>query len=247
MARKSSEAIVLRTRPVGEADLLVTFLTQSEGKLAGSARSARRSRRRFGGGLEPMTRGRATWSETESRELVRLEAFETTTSFAARQSDLTWFYLFAYLAEVADTFARDREPDPRFYRLLRTATDASDAKASPATVRRWFEAWTLRLQGLLPAFESCSRCGAPLGSDEVVVGVRSGETFCSSCGSSVRGPDAARLTPSEVRWMRLALTRTITRVPDPGPAAGIDRLLRSLFLQFTGRAFRTARFLEAQG
>jgi hypothetical protein len=57
----------------------------------------------------------------------------------------------------------------------------------------------------------------------------------------------ARLTAAEVRWMRLALTRTVTRVPDPGPAAGIDRMLRSSFVQFTGRAFRTARFLEARG
>ena len=231
---------------MGEADLLVTFLTQTDGKLAGSARNARKSRRRFGGALEPMTRGRAGWSETESRELVRLESFETTVSFSARQRELPWFYLFAYLAEVADTFARDREPDPRFYRLLRAATDASEAGVSPAAVRRWFETWTLRLQGLLPAFETCSRCGTSLRSGGIVVAVLSGETLCPGCGGSVRGPEAARLSEADVHWLRLALGRTITRMPEPEGSAGIDRLIRALFVQFTGSAFRTARFLEAR-
>src|SRR5881409_2392128 len=122
MPRRSTEAIVLRKVPVGESDLLITFLTATEGKLAGSARNARKSRRRFGGALEPLTRGRAIWIEAEGRDLVRLESFEVSISFAKRQGELAWFYLFAYLAEVADTFARDREPDPRFYRLLRAAT-----------------------------------------------------------------------------------------------------------------------------
>ena len=71
MPRAAAEAIVLSTRPVGEADLVVTFLTEAAGKLAGSAKSARKSRRRFGGALEPMTRGRAVWTEVEGRELVR--------------------------------------------------------------------------------------------------------------------------------------------------------------------------------
>ena len=246
MGRKSSEAIILRARPVGEADLLVTFLTQSEGKIAGSARSARKSRRRFGGALEPMTRGRAQWTETESRELVRLESFETLVSFAARQAQLPWFYLFAYLAEVADTFARDREPDPRFYRLLRAATDASDAGVSVGSVRRWFETWTLRLQGLLPDFERCLRCAAPLRTGAIVVMIEAGEALCAACAASVRGTDIARLSEAEASWLRLALVRPITRMPDPGQVAGVDRLIRALFVQFTGGPFRTARFLEAR-
>ena len=50
MALKESEAIVLRTYPLREADLLVTFFTRTEGKVVGSA-SAKKSRKRFGGAL----------------------------------------------------------------------------------------------------------------------------------------------------------------------------------------------------
>jgi len=55
MALKESEAIVLRTYPLREADLLVTLFTRLEGKVRGVARSAKKSKRRFGGALEPLT------------------------------------------------------------------------------------------------------------------------------------------------------------------------------------------------
>jgi len=247
MPRADAEAIVLRTRPVGESDLFVTFLTESSGKVSGSAKSARRSRRRFGGSLEPMTRGRAVWTEVEGRELVRLESFEAQVSFAAIQADLGWFYLFAYLAEVTDTFAREREPDPRFYRLLRAATDASGQGRSPGAVRRWFEIWTLRLQGLLPDLDACSRCGTDRPDVGIVVPTGEAEALCETCaGKGARGPDAARLSRDERRWLAAALKTPIARMSDPGPAPGIDKMVKLLFLEFLGKPFRTARFLEAR-
>jgi hypothetical protein len=49
MALQESEPIVLRTYPLREADLLVTLCTRAEGKVRGVARSAKKSKRRFGG------------------------------------------------------------------------------------------------------------------------------------------------------------------------------------------------------
>ena len=54
MPLKQSEAIVLRSYPLREADLLVAFFTRAEGKVRGVARAAKRSKRRFGGALEPL-------------------------------------------------------------------------------------------------------------------------------------------------------------------------------------------------
>ena len=73
MALKESEAIVLRTYPMREADLLVTLFTRMEGKVRGVARSAKRSRRRFGGALEPMTCVRAVYEDREKQEQARKE------------------------------------------------------------------------------------------------------------------------------------------------------------------------------
>ena len=50
MIQHVGEAIVLRTWPFHEADLLVSLLTREQGRVKGVARHALRSRRRFGGG-----------------------------------------------------------------------------------------------------------------------------------------------------------------------------------------------------
>jgi len=76
MALKESEAIVLRTYPLREADLLVTLFTRLEGKVHGVARSAKKSKRRFGGALEPLTCVRAYYEDREGQELARLDSCE---------------------------------------------------------------------------------------------------------------------------------------------------------------------------
>src|SRR3989442_5079868 len=71
MALKESEAIVLRTYPLREADLLVTLFTRLEGKVRGVARSAKKSKRRFGGALEPLTYVRASYEDRGRQEVAR--------------------------------------------------------------------------------------------------------------------------------------------------------------------------------
>ena len=76
----TTDALILRTYKLGEADRIVVFLTRERGKRRGVAKNARRSRRRFGGALEPMTYGRVGYFEREGRELVALNYVETTRS-----------------------------------------------------------------------------------------------------------------------------------------------------------------------
>lgn len=63
----SSEAIVLRTWPLHEADLIVSFFSRDYGRLKGTAKAALKSRKRFGGALEPMTVARAWFAERPRR------------------------------------------------------------------------------------------------------------------------------------------------------------------------------------
>src|SRR6266702_2506997 len=72
MAVLTSEAVVLRTWPVHEADLIVSVFTRDYGKLRGVAKSALKSRKRFGGALEPMTQARAWFAERPRQDLFRL-------------------------------------------------------------------------------------------------------------------------------------------------------------------------------
>jgi DNA repair protein RecO (recombination protein O) len=79
----TSEALILRTYKLGEADRIVVFLTRDRGKKRGVARGARRAKSRYMGALEPMTRAGVAYYEREMRDLVRLNYVE------AQQSPLS--------------------------------------------------------------------------------------------------------------------------------------------------------------
>src|SRR5437016_6542256 len=85
MIQRVGEAIVLRVWPFHEADLLVSLFTREQGRVKGVARHAMRSRRRFGGALEPMTCVRASYAERPKQDLGRLEAVERLGEPVARQ------------------------------------------------------------------------------------------------------------------------------------------------------------------
>ena len=76
MALVQTEAIVLRTYNLAEADRIVLCLTRNAGLVRGVARGARRLKSRFGAALEPFTLISLTFHEKENRELVTLSQTE---------------------------------------------------------------------------------------------------------------------------------------------------------------------------
>jgi DNA repair protein RecO (recombination protein O) len=117
MALKESEAIVLRTYPLREADLLVTLFTRNEGKVRGVARSAKKSKRRFGGALEPLTYVRAFYEDRERQELTRLDSCEVLESPLATEVSYPRAVALAHVAELLDELLPDREANDTVFRL----------------------------------------------------------------------------------------------------------------------------------
>ena len=186
----TTEAIVLRTYKLGEADRIVVFLTRDRGKRRGVAQGARRMRSRFGGALEPLTRVEVTYFEKESRELVSLNYAEPLSSplWSVRGDALGHL---GYFAELIDECALEGDADERLYRLGSSVADALVAGAPVEALARYFEYWLLRLQGVYPAELACHACGRQLGRDAPGAAVlMPGERVyrCAACA----GPAAGR-------------------------------------------------------
>lgn len=161
-----SEAIVLRTWPFGEADLMVAIFTREQGVVRGVARHAMRSRRRFGGALEPMTHARATWMERPKQDVVRLDGLEILWSPLREPVDYRRAAGLAFLAEVIGAALPDRAPEDDIFRLtLAVATSLrSDALLLPVT---YFALWMTRLLGWMPDLNVCSVTGADIRGETV--------------------------------------------------------------------------------
>jgi DNA repair protein RecO (recombination protein O) len=158
---KQSEALVLRTYPFHEADLLVTLFTRAEGKVRGVAKSAKRSKKRFGGALEPLTHVIAHWDDKEKQELARLHSFDIVSSPLASEVGYPRLLALGYVAELIDQLLPDREPNDAIFRLSLSVVNQlrSDVIWMPLT---YFDLWIVRLIGLLPDLSECVNCGAVL-------------------------------------------------------------------------------------
>ena len=105
----TSDAVVLRTWPVHEADLIVSFFSRDYGRMRGVAKAALKSRKRFGGALEPMTMTRAWFAERPRQELVRLDQLEIIRSPLSSPVDHTRMAVLSFFAEVIDEALHDHK------------------------------------------------------------------------------------------------------------------------------------------
>jgi len=145
----TAEALVLRTYKLGEADRIVVFLTRDRGKKRGVAPNARKSRKRFGAALEPLTEVRVSYFEKEHRELVGLNYAEPVRSPLSAVSPEALGYSH-YFAELIDEWAAEADVDEKLYRLGTSALEALLSGAPVEALARYFECWLLRLQGVYP-------------------------------------------------------------------------------------------------
>ncbi len=111
------EAIVLRTWAFHEADLLVSLFTRERGKVKGVARHAMRSRRRFGGALEPGTQVMAHYTERPREDLVRMDSFEIVWSPLTAPVDALRSAGLALVVEVVEEAMPELAAEDNVFRL----------------------------------------------------------------------------------------------------------------------------------
>ncbi len=184
MPLHTGEALVLRTYRLGESDRLVVMLTRDRGKKRGVAPGGARSRKRFGGALEPFTHVRMTWREHEQRDLVRLDHADVLGSPLAVGGEACTYA--SYFAELLDEWAPENDPQERLFRLGVAVLAALTAGGEPGRLARYFEYWLLRLQGVYPSTTACPHCGAAL-RDGAVLEPRSHWFLCGRCAAREQG------------------------------------------------------------
>jgi DNA repair protein RecO (recombination protein O) len=202
MIQHTGEALVLRTWPFQEADLLVSLFTREQGHIKGVARHAMRSRRRFGGALEPMTHVKATWAEKPRQELVRLDSFEIVSSPLSRTVDYTRTAALELLAEVLEEMPEGAVDDAVF-RLTLTVLDELGAGRVWLPVT-YFCLWMNRLMGWMPELSHCVACGVVLDGGAAWYSAVADGLFCHDD----RRPGAHELSAESV-----LLARRIFRGP----------------------------------
>ncbi|HWC76327.1 MAG TPA: DNA repair protein RecO [Blastocatellia bacterium] len=190
MALHTTQAFVLRTYSLAEADKICVFLTKDQGKVRGVAYGARKLKSRFGSALEPLTQVALTYYQKEGRELVSVSSCEIVQSHfnrAAREFETAG--AFSYIAELLMEFLPEHEPNERLYRLVAATLEVIEGQPDSTLMLRYFESWLLRLGGFYPDTSHCAECDGEIDSREPAFLTAEGSPRCLAC-SGGRGTPA---------------------------------------------------------
>lgn len=194
MPARETEAIILKTFPLGEADRLVSFLSRSQGRLRGVAAGARRLKNRFGSTLEILSHVEMSYVERETRDLVRIQQCDLLESFHAAQSDYALATALALVSEITGLVLPEREPAEAMFRLILLSAREIERQKTSGLSLSYFAFWTVRLGGWLPRFDRCGVCGKAFGSQPAYHAQWSPGLLCSDCRRAGMAPlsEAAR-------------------------------------------------------
>jgi DNA repair protein RecO (recombination protein O) len=146
--------LILRVTRYGEADLIVTALSRSGRSLSLIAKSALKSKKRFGGGvLEPTHYVRATYKsppEGSDKMGVLLEA-ELIEPFSGLRESYERLEIALYFLSVVEKVCRDGQTEAEaLFDLLGNALRAAEKGRRLSELKTIFEIKFLDQQGVLP-------------------------------------------------------------------------------------------------
>jgi DNA repair protein RecO (recombination protein O) len=172
------QGVVLRTIKLGEADRIVSFMTQGHGKVRAVAKGVRKSGSRFGARLEPTSH--VAIQCYSGRELDVVTQVETIDANRALREDYASLTHAVSMLEAVDQVAQEQEPAPALYRLLVNALRTLAATPSPVVTPGFF--WKLlSLEGFHPHLDGCVRCGTEDGPF-AAFDLADGGVLCRTCG-----------------------------------------------------------------
>jgi DNA repair protein RecO (recombination protein O) len=188
------QGIVLRSVKLGEADKIVTLMTQGSGKVRAVAKGIRKTTSRFGARLEPTThvslmayRGRGALDTVSQVEII--------SPFLPIRRDLGSFAAAETMLEATDKVAEEHERNVRLFLLLIGGLRALDAQpADPSAVAESFLLKLLSLSGFHPSLTACAECGRP---EPTLFSSAQGGGVCSDHAA----PDAGRASEQALAYL----------------------------------------------
>lgn len=247
------EAVVLRTRSLGEADALLTLLTRSEGKLSAAAPGVRRPRSPLLGACQPFVWARFQLFRRASG-LPSVRQGDVVESYRPLREDLTRMALASYAAELVDLALPEGDPHPPVFALVLTAfqlfASEPDGAALEATLRK-FELRLLTMLGYRPQLEECAACGGPLTArpgQPLLFHSGHGGLLCLECGRDEGGEPMGQETVALLRHIvqrELGQLRVVK--PSPRALAEMKQAMALWIEHHLGKTPKSGEFLDAVG
>ncbi len=245
--RSKTEAIIISSINLGEADKLVTFFSLNRGMQKGVAKNARKSFKRFGAGLESFTLSRLHLYEREYQELARIESADIIEQHPSIGCDLARAAAGAVMLELVREMAPLGERNAAAFLLLSHVLHLLDEGEDPLFLLRIFEIKFLSLLGYQPKLDRCLSCGIQPKGEVIFFGMKGG-VLCPACMVS-SGDAQLRISQGAVGFYYHALRMEMDKVCRLKPSPSIMRELGQAFSEHTlhilGKRLKSMEFLRS--
>jgi len=241
-----TEAIILRTMDLGEADRVLTVLTPRLGKLRVIAKGVRRPRSRIGGALQPFSDVQLVLAVGRTWDVVTSSSLED--PHLGLRNDLHSTAAAWYVVELADRFCEGAADSHEAFRLLAQALSALDAGSEVAreVVARWFELALLDAMGFRPELARCLECGAAIEPAGNVYSPVGGGVLCPNCPHASHGARAISADALKIlrHLQRSPLVGVLRLRIAPVLHREVERLLHVTVSAVIERELRSRDFLD---
>ena len=201
MKQWESEGLVLRTRPYGESDKLVTLFTLKEGKVGALARGARKTRSKLAAAVDLFSRG--DYLLYRGKSLATIQQVSLLNNYRAIREDVALYFTALYICELLEKVLEEHHPVEGIYELaLQTLQTLNDGSAHPELVTRSFEIMFLKELGYCPSLSGCLECGSE--EPPFILSPSAGGLLCQACQQGEKG---FSLSPGSIALMQRILDR----------------------------------------
>ena len=214
MENYTSRSIIMRTKELGETDLLVTFLCPDKGRIKGIAKGARNSRKRFANCFDAFCLVDLQFSLKRSGDLYFLNSGKLINAFPGIRSDFTTLSYASYMIKLTEILFPWGMGDRKMFELLRESLDALSRGERAEAIAVLFEVRAMSLGGYGINVERCCACGRIYkGEGRAVFKRDKGGVACLKCQEETAvtpgiSPQVVRM----IRWMQTRPFRSLMQL-----------------------------------
>jgi len=241
MSLLTTEAIVLGSIRLGEADKLVTFYTADKGKIAGVANGARRMKSRFGASLEGFTHCKLILFEKGGEKLARVNQCDILRSFQSLREDWAGIESALRVVNWVKQLTPDRQADPDIFQLLLQGLERLETGEDRLLSTMLFINRLIACCGYQPQWDPCLKCHKPFLPGRLLSLYFSSKAGGAVCGNCAGGnPALIEISQGTRAFLSASQKMDYIRAHRLKPSAQmkkeIERVLITYVSHLTGKA-----------
>ncbi len=253
----STDAILLRKIEYGDHDLIISFLTQSRGKISVIAKNAKKSVQRFSGALDLFSVNHilCTFPKKNKDAMTLLSQADLENGFPNIRYDVFSTAYASFWVELIHSWLEEDKLVIDLYDLLFFSLDTLNSGIIPKQViSLLFQIRFMRLSGFSPNIETCDSCAAPLDAmdqERIRFDFKEGGIVCKKCvkkrSKSLprQGMAISKGTLKLLFWINNNDIRRAARIKFSDFAIREGELMLEAFIPFhLGREYKSLQFLR---